>query len=110
MKSPDTVVKPRVSINVSCATSQPLSNENVESLEVRRSLMEASTNTTQSLMKPVSEQDLLVASEVRKTNPKRSGKENIQPVTSVEIGGIYFHKLAGHPSWPVRVTEVSKAG
>jgi hypothetical protein len=49
-------------------------------------------------------------SEVKKTNGKRMGKENIQPVTSVDIGDILFHKLAGHPSWPVKVTGVSKAG
>merc|ERR1719318_1442981 len=67
-------------------------------------------------MEPVSVPDLQMVSSsktaprVQKTNPKRTGKENIEPITSVKIATIYFHKLAGHPSWPVRVTGVSKAG
>ena len=65
-------------------TSQSPSNDNLETPEVTRSLMEASTNTTQSL-KPVSEQDLLVAS--RMTGADTGVHENTLDQTGENSGG-----------------------
>ena len=115
MKLPATVVQAKVSLDKNIELLDVVGSLTEASTNRTQCLMEASTNTTQSLVEGVSEVDLLASSsktthKVRKSNPKRVGKENIQPVTSVKTADIYFHKLAGHPSWPVRVTGMSKAG
>lgn len=105
-------------MDASCLTTQSLSDDTLETPVVMMSPIDASTNTTQSLKAAsLSEQDLPVSPstkskifDVNKINAKRIGKENIQPVTSASIGDILFHKLSGHPSWPVEVTGMSNAG
>ena len=92
------------------SSEQPTNtNQLLEGSTKKKSLsMEASTNTTQSLQQ-TSSNNLSTNKEQAKAKCKR-GKENNKPVSSIHKGDILFHKLTGHPPWPVQVTGVSDKG
>ena len=92
------------------SSEQPINtNQLLEGFTRKKSLsMEASTNTTQSLQQ-TSSNILSTSKEQTKAKYKR-GKENIKPVSSILKGDVLFHKLTGHPPWPVQVTGVSDKG